>query len=77
MLSQSYNIIIDCGLIVPVHVIEVLDGLIDTDKGFIFHLMPNVKLPGSKRFVTQITVHTATQNTDVILSQGFQKYLSN
>ena len=39
--------------------------------------MDTVKLPGSESFDTQMSVHTATQNTNVILSQGFQKHLSN
>ena len=48
---------------------EVVDGLNATDKGFIFHLMATVQLPGGKRFDTQMSVHTATQHTDVILAQ--------
>ena len=34
-------------------------------------------LLGSKRFDTQMSAHTATQNTDANLAQGFQKHLSN
>ena len=45
-----------------------------TYKIFIFNLMDTVQLPGSKLFDTQMVVHTATQNTDVIVSQEFQKH---
>ena len=34
--------------------------------------MANFQLPGRKRFDTQMAVHTATQNTDVILALLFQ-----
>ena len=39
--------------------------------------MAIVQLRGSKRFDTQMEVHTATKNTDVSLAQGFQKHFSN
>ena len=35
--------------------------------------MTTVQLPVSKRLDTQVEVHTETQNTDVILTQEFQK----
>ena len=40
--------IIDRGISVPGHLIEVVDGLNATEKGFIFHLMVPVQLPGTK-----------------------------
>ena len=37
--------------------------------------MSTVQLLGSKRFDTQMSVHTAIQNTDVILALERQKHL--
>ena len=62
ILLQSYNIIIDNGISAPGHEREVVYGLNATYKMFIFFLMATVQLPGSKRFNTQMEVHTATQN---------------
>ena len=39
--------------------------------------MATVQLPGSKQFDAQIPVHTSTLNTDVGLSLGFKRHLSN
>ena len=39
--------------------------------------MATIQLPGNKQFYTQMSVHTAIQNTYVSLAQEFQKYLSN
>ena len=66
---------INCRISAPGHGREVADVLNATEKRFIFHLMATVKLPGSKRFDTQMAVHTETQDTDTNLSQSFQKYL--
>ena len=55
----------------PGNIIEVVDNLNDTEKRIIFHLMGTMKLPRSKRFDTQMPVHTATQNADVSLAQEF------
>ena len=77
MLSQSYKIIIDHGISAPGHGREVVYGMNSTDKNFIFNIMATFQLPGSKRFDTQLAVHTAIQNTDVSLAQEFQKQSSN
>ena len=69
ILSQPYNMIIDSDISAPGPGAEVVDGLNATDERFIFHLMANVQLPGGKRFDTQMSVHTETQNTDVSLAQ--------
>ena len=76
ILSQSYNITIDRGISEPGHSREFVEGLNSTDKRFIFHLMKNVQLPGSKQFDIQMELHTSTQNNDVTLAQEFQKHLS-
>ena len=77
VLSKFYNIIIDLGVSAPGHGREVEYGLNVTNKRFIFHMMYTVQHPGSKWFNTQNTLHTAAQNTDMILAQEFQKHLSN
>ena len=55
----------------PGHGRDVVDGLNDTDKSFIFILMATVQLPVSKRFDIHMVVHTATQNTDMSLALEF------
>ena len=76
ILSQSFHIIIYCGISAPGHGREVVDGLIATDKIFIFHPVSTFQIPGSKLFDTQMLVHTTKQNTDVSLALEFQKHLS-
>ena len=51
ILSQLYDIIIDRGISAPVKIRYFADGLNDTDKIFIFHMMATFQLPGSKRFM--------------------------
>ena len=41
----------------------------------IYHLMSNVQLPGSKRFDSQIQMHTITQNNYISLDKEFQQHL--
>ena len=36
-----------------------------------------MKIPGSERFDTKMSVHTATQNTEAVLALEFQKHFSN
>ena len=52
ILSQSYDIFIDRGIIALGHGREVVDGLNAKEKWFIFHLMANVQLHVSKQFDT-------------------------
>ena len=40
-------------------------------------MVATLRLPGSKRFDTQMEVHVVTQNTDLSLAQEFQKHLPN
>ena len=75
ILLKSYNIIIDRGISAPGHGRDIVDGLYSKDKRLIFHMVATFQLPGSKRFDTQMEVHTATQNTDVILALEFQNKL--
>ena len=74
ILLQSCNTIIDRVISEPGHGRYVLDGMNDTYKRFIFHLMATVQLPGSRYFDTQMAVQTTTQSTDLSLTQEFQKH---
>ena len=55
---------------------ELVDGLNLIDKRYIYQLMTNVQLPGSKRFEYQMQIHIITQNNDVIFYEEFQQRLS-
>ena len=66
MLSQGYNIIIDCVVSAPVHGREVFDEPNSTVKRFIFRLMATVQLPGYKYYYTHISMHSSTHSSDVV-----------
>ena len=50
VLSQSSSIIFDQGVIARGHGTEVVGVLNDIDKSYIYILMSNVQIPGSKTF---------------------------
>ena len=77
MLSQAYCVIIFRGVSEPGHDREVLYGLNTTGKIYISQLMTNMKLPGSKGYVTQMVMHYKTSTADFSLAWEFQKYVSN
>ena len=60
VMSQCYSVIIDCGISVPRHGKEVVDGLNSVDKCYIYQLMYQVQFPGLVRFDSQIKIHTGT-----------------
>ena len=60
-MSQCYSVTIDRGIIAPVHGKEVVDGLNDLDKCYIYQLMSTVNLPGSNIFYSQMQIHTSTK----------------
>ena len=62
VMSQTYSIIIDRGISAPGHGKEVVDGINDVDKRYIYQLMSKVQLSGSIRFDSQIKIHTRTEN---------------
>ena len=64
-MSQCYSIIIDRGIIAPVHVKYVVDGLNAVDKRYIYQLMSNVQIPGSNRFDSWMQIHTGNQKYDI------------
>ena len=60
------------------HSKELVDGLNAIGKRYIYiyiyKLVSNVQLPGSKRFDSQIQMHTITQNNYVSLTKKFQQH---
>ena len=56
-MSQTYSIIIDCGISAPGNGKEVVDGLNDVDKRYIYQLMSKVQIPGSIRFDSHTSIH--------------------
>ena len=69
VLSQRHSIIFDRGISEPVHGKEVVDGLNSIDKRYMYQLMSNVKLPGSKTFDSQILMHYCTPKHYVSLAK--------
>ena len=69
VMSQTYCIIIDCGISAPGHGKEVVDGFNAVTKSYIYQLMSRVQLHGSVRFDSHIKKHTSTENKDVSLAQ--------
>ena len=76
---QCYSIKIDCGISAPVHDKDVVGGLNNINKGYIYQLMSNVQLPRSKTIDSHILIHYSTKNNDVSLVKESQKciYLRN
>ena len=52
----------DLVIIASGHGKEVVDGLNDVDKQYIYQLMSTIQLPGSNIFDSQIQMHTDNQN---------------
>ena len=75
VMSQTYSIIIDCGISAPEHGKEVVDGLHTVDKRYIYQLMSKVQLNGSVRFDSRIKMHTVTEKKDVSLAKEFKDHL--
>ena len=75
VMSQCYSIIIDRGLSASGHGKEVVDGLNDVDKIYIYQLVSTVQLPGSNIFDSQMQMHTGNQKYDVSLAKEFQHHL--
>ena len=74
-MSQTYSIIIDCGIRAPGNGKEVVDGINAVDKRYIYQLMSKFKLTGSVRFDSHIRMNTGTENKDVSLAQEFKYHL--
>ena len=69
VMSQCYSIIIYQGISAPGHGKEVVDGLNDVDKCYIYQLISTVQLTGSNRFDSRMQIHTDSQKDDVILAK--------
>ena len=69
VMYQCYSVIIDRGISAPGHVKEVVYGLNDVDKSYIYQLMSNVQLPGTNIFDSQIQIYTGNQKNDVSLAK--------
>ena len=74
--SQFHSIIIDQGISAPGHVKEVVDGINAIGNRYIYQLISNVQLPGSKTFYSQILMHSCTSKNDISLAKKFQRNLS-
>ena len=75
-MSQCHSIIIDRGISAPGNGKEVVGGINSIDKLYIYQLMSNVQLTGSRTFDSQIIIHFFTPKNDVSLAKEFQKHLS-
>ena len=61
VMSQCQSIIINLGISAHGHGKEVLYGLNAIYKSSVYQLMSTVKLPGSKRFDSQMQMHSGNQ----------------
>ena len=73
--SQCHSIIIYQGISAPGHGKELVGFLNAIDKRFIYQLMSNVQLPGSKTFDSKIIIYSFTENNDVSLAKYSRKQL--
>ena len=72
VLSQRHSIIFDRGISAPGHGKEVVHGINAIEKRYIYKLMSNVQLPGSKTFYSQIIMHSCTHKKDASLYKQSQ-----
>ena len=54
----------------------MVDGRNSIDKRYMYQLISNVQLPGSKTFDSQILMYSCTPEKDVSLAKEFQKHMS-
>ena len=76
VMPQCYYIIIDRGISETLNGKELVHGLNAIDKCYIYQLIYNIQLSGSKIFDSQMQMQTITQNNDVSLTKKTQKHLS-
>ena len=60
VMSQCYSVVIGNGISATVHGEEVVGVINDIEKRYIYiyQLMSNVQLPGSKKYYLQIVMHS-------------------
>ena len=71
MLSQAFYVIIYHGISITVNGIEVVDGINNIEKRFIFKLISTVKLPGANSYDTQMVMQTGTRTSNVSFAKVF------
>ena len=76
VMSQCYSIIMYPGISAHGHSKEVLYVLNSFYKRYIYPLISNVQLTGSKIFDSHMKIHTDNQNNDVSLAKEFQQHLT-
>ena len=76
VMSQCYSVLIDRGVSAPGNGKEVVDGLNDVDKRYIYQFMSTFQLPGSKIFDSHMQMHTGTQIGDLSLAREFRQFMT-
>ena len=74
-LSQCYSVIIDRGISAPGYGKYVVDGLNSIYKRYIYQLISNVQLLGSKTFYSYILMHSCTEKNDVSLDRILKTFV--
>ena len=69
VMLQCYSVITDCGTSEHIHGKDVVYCLNAIDKRYIYQLMSNFQLRGSKTLGSHILMHYCTQNNDVSLDK--------
>ena len=69
VLSQRHSIIIYQSMSAPGNGKEVVDCINTVDKRFMYRLISNVQIPGSKTFDSHILMHSCTQKKDVSMAK--------
>ena len=69
VMSQCYSVMIVPGIDAPGHGKEVVDGLNDIDKRYMYQLVSNVQLTVSRTFDSHILMHSCTPKNDVSLAK--------
>ena len=68
-MPQCYSVIFDRGISAPGNGKDVVNGINSIEKRYIYQLMSNVKLPGSKIFDSHILMKSCKQNNDVSMAK--------
>ena len=76
VMLQCYSVIIYHGISTPGHGKEVVGGINAINKHYIYPLISNAQLIGSRTFYSQILMHSITKINYVSLTKEFQKHMS-
>ena len=74
--SQSHSIIIDQGISEPVNGKQLIDSINNIGKRYMYQLISNVQLIGSRTFYSQIIMHSCTPKNDFSLAKESQNHMS-